>query len=172
MFRRLPVWTEKIRLDRICRARIAQDGAHVVYLCVREVYLFRPRPIPSLPVRDICNKSFVLHVNRQIMAKSIDIDHDRTAQAKNLSSTEAIRPQEETRDVQHFAYTDKRKLGIWGSVFLILNKMIGTGSKSFIFLAASARKIQGIHSDSLLHAIGHFRRHRIRWRVSRSLGCG
>ena len=28
-----------------------------------------------------------------------------------------------------YSYTDSRKLGVTGSVFLILNKMIGTGSK-------------------------------------------
>jgi hypothetical protein len=34
----------------------------------------------------------------------------------------------ETAGVQTYAYDDKRKLGITGAVFLILNKMIGTGS--------------------------------------------
>lgn len=29
----------------------------------------------------------------------------------------------------HYAYADSRKIGITGAVFLILNKMIGTGSK-------------------------------------------
>jgi len=31
---------------------------------------------------------------------------------------------------QKYAFEDSRKLGVTGSVFLILNKMIGTGSKS------------------------------------------
>jgi len=38
-------------------------------------------------------------------------------------------PDEETVGaVQKYAYSDKRKIGITGAVFLILNKMIGTGS--------------------------------------------
>src|SRR5688572_2918426 len=33
-------------------------------------------------------------------------------------------------DAQEFSYTEDRKIGVTGAVFLILNKMIGTGSKS------------------------------------------
>jgi hypothetical protein len=33
-------------------------------------------------------------------------------------------------DAQEFTYTEDRKIGVTGAVFLILNKMIGTGSKS------------------------------------------
>lgn len=33
-------------------------------------------------------------------------------------------------DAQKYAYSDDRKIGITGAVFLILNKMIGTGSMS------------------------------------------
>ena len=36
----------------------------------------------------------------------------------------------ETQAVQHIHYDDSRKIGITGAVFLILNKMIGTGSTS------------------------------------------
>lgn len=36
---------------------------------------------------------------------------------------------ESTIDAQKYSYTEDRKIGITGSVFLILNKMIGTGSK-------------------------------------------
>lgn len=32
-------------------------------------------------------------------------------------------------DAQEFSYTEDRKIGVTGAVFLILNKMIGTGSK-------------------------------------------
>jgi hypothetical protein len=35
-------------------------------------------------------------------------------------------------DAQKYAYSDDRKIGITGAVFLILNKMIGTGSKSWL----------------------------------------
>ena len=34
-----------------------------------------------------------------------------------------------TVDAQNFAFTEDRKIGVTGAVFLILNKMIGTGSK-------------------------------------------
>lgn len=34
-----------------------------------------------------------------------------------------------TIDAQNFAFTEDRKIGVTGAVFLILNKMIGTGSK-------------------------------------------
>lgn len=33
-------------------------------------------------------------------------------------------------DAQEFSYTEDRKIGVTGAVFLILNKMIGTGSES------------------------------------------
>ena len=32
-------------------------------------------------------------------------------------------------DAQTYAYTEDRKIGVTGAVFLILNKMVGTGSK-------------------------------------------
>lgn len=38
-------------------------------------------------------------------------------------------PDGSVTDEQVFQYDDSRKLGIVSSVFLILNKMIGTGSK-------------------------------------------
>jgi hypothetical protein len=37
----------------------------------------------------------------------------------------------DVEDVQTYAYSDSRKLGVTGSVFLILNKMIGTGSRLY-----------------------------------------
>ncbi len=36
--------------------------------------------------------------------------------------------EETVETVQKYAFSEKRKIGITGSVFLILNKMIGTGS--------------------------------------------
>lgn len=36
-----------------------------------------------------------------------------------------------TVDAQTYAYTEDRKIGVTGAVFLILNKMIGTGSECF-----------------------------------------
>ena len=35
-----------------------------------------------------------------------------------------------TIDATTYAYTEDRKIGVTGAVFLILNKMIGTGSTS------------------------------------------
>jgi len=46
-------------------------------------------------------------------------DHDNGNIRDDVSSTEG----------QVFAYSDDRKIGITGAVFLILNKMIGTGSE-------------------------------------------
>lgn len=36
---------------------------------------------------------------------------------------------ESTIEAQKYSYTEDRKIGITGAVFLILNKMIGTGSE-------------------------------------------
>lgn len=47
----------------------------------------------------------------------------------------------ETQAVQHIHYDDSRKIGITGAVFLILNKMIGTGSMSA--LAVPSRPLHG-----------------------------
>ena len=66
-----------------------------------------------------------------------------------------------TVDAQNFAFTEDRKIGVTGAVFLILNKMIGTGSK--------LRYLQNTRTKliiSLLHAIGYFRSYRIRRRLS------
>lgn len=47
---------------------------------------------------------------------SVPIDEDDYASSSNDG-------------IQQFAYSDSRKIGVTGAVFLILNKMIGTGSK-------------------------------------------
>lgn len=53
-------------------------------------------------------------------------DAKATEYGTNITSTESGSIQAE----EIFAYDDSRKLGITSSIFLILNKMIGTGSKS------------------------------------------
>ena len=60
-------------------------------------------------------------------AASDDV-HDKgtTAAAPNYSSGEDVG---EVQEENTYAYDDSRKLGITGAVFLILNKMIGTGSE-------------------------------------------
>ena len=51
------------------------------------------------------------------------VDHDGSTHLPHYDN--AVVEEENT-----YAYDDSRKLGITGSVFLILNKMIGTGSTS------------------------------------------
>ena len=61
------------------------------------------------------------------MSTKRDPDIDKTAHDASPTPPEyenAVVEQENT-----YAFDDSRKLGITGSVFLILNKMIGTGSK-------------------------------------------
>ena len=49
-------------------------------------------------------------------------------------SDEGIHVRSDTEDgVQQYSLSESRKIGITGSVFLILNKMIGTGSTLFSF---------------------------------------
>lgn len=58
---------------------------------------------------------------------------------KDESVVDDRSPQYDTEEVgdgaasigaQKYSYTEDRKIGVTGAVFLILNKMIGTGSKS------------------------------------------
>ncbi len=51
-------------------------------------------------------------------------------------------------DVQEFKYDESQKLGIVGSVFLILNKMIGTGSE-FLVVCRTGENCAG-HRELLL----------------------
>ncbi|CAM1502597.1 Fc.00g073730.m01.CDS01 [Cosmosporella sp. VM-42] len=48
----------------------------------------------------------------------------------NRSDDEPTTDNESTLEAERFSYSDDRKIGVTGSVFLILNKMIGTGSES------------------------------------------
>lgn len=48
---------------------------------------------------------------------------------ESTEKTTDVGPNGSVADEQVFQYDDSRKLGIVSSVFLILNKMIGTGSK-------------------------------------------
>lgn len=67
-------------------------------------------------------------------------------------------------DEQTFQYSDSRKLGVTGSgsVFLILNKTIGTGSECF----HSILKNLALTNSSILNTFWYFRGNRIRWRQS------
>ena len=60
-------------------------------------------------------------------------EHNKEAQAyngiKGGSEEERHTDNDSTIDAQNFSYTEDRKIGITGAVFLILNKMIGTGSE-------------------------------------------
>jgi hypothetical protein len=61
--------------------------------------------------------------------------------------------------VQKYSLSDDRKIGITGAVFLILNKMIGTGSR-WPNLDSACRYTHILLWDSLLHAVRNLRRHR------------
>lgn len=68
--------------------------------------------------------------------------HDKKQQQHSDSDTALPSYEGELRDEQTYAFDDSRKIGITGSAFLILNKMIGTGSAyipefSFIFALIS-----------------------------------
>lgn len=63
------------------------------------------------------------------MATKLDGEVHATSDTKQFDGPpgiEAVVEEEKT-----YAYSDSRKLGVTGSVFLILNKMIGTGSTHF-----------------------------------------
>lgn len=55
---------------------------------------------------------------------------------------------------QVFAYDESRKLGITSSVFLILNKMIGTGSECHPQWIRSESYVTD-HTCSILYAVGN-----------------
>ena len=62
---------------------------------------------------------------------------EKTLSDADTSSAAAGEIQEENK----YAYTDDRKMGITGAVFLILNKMVGTGifsTPSAIFAATGS----------------------------------
>ena len=58
------------------------------------------------------------------------IQRDPEIESRNdaTSDTKALTDDTKSTDEEVFEYEDSRKLGITSSVFLILNKMIGTGS--------------------------------------------
>jgi hypothetical protein len=67
------------------------------------------------------------------MASKVDPEIDKKAAVAEDAGQ--VPPNYEDVVVQEektYAYDDSRKLGITGSVFLILNKMIGTGSMYFL----------------------------------------
>ena len=56
---------------------------------------------------------------------------------------------------ERYEYEESRKLGIMGSAFIILNKMIGTGSECARITWHDAVA----NASSLLHPLGDFRSH-------------
>ena len=54
--------------------------------------------------------------------------HEDANQVEQDGSPPPIYTTESQGENHTYAYSDSRKLGVTGSVFLILNKMIGTGS--------------------------------------------
>ena len=64
------------------------------------------------------------------MATKLDNEAVLRASDRDSKSDDALPGFEATvEEEKTYAYDDSRKLGVTGSVFLILNKMIGTGSK-------------------------------------------
>ncbi|KAF5022866.1 hypothetical protein F66182_5099 [Fusarium sp. NRRL 66182] len=55
-------------------------------------------------------------------------DRTKVRAHDGFNSDERQTDNESTIDAQNFAYTEDRKIGVTGAVFLILNKMIGTGT--------------------------------------------
>lgn len=63
------------------------------------------------------------------MATLVDPETDKKAVvAEDAGPTPPTYEDVVVQEEKTYAYDDSRKLGITGSVFLILNKMIGTGS--------------------------------------------
>lgn len=63
------------------------------------------------------------------MSTSPKKDRARSPESPAGRNGEALPPYDaEVESAQAFQYSESRKLGVTGSVFLILNKMIGTGS--------------------------------------------
>lgn len=58
--------------------------------------------------------------------------HEDADRVEHDGSPPPIYTTESQGENHTYAYSDSRKLGVTGSVFLILNKMIGTGSTFFI----------------------------------------
>lgn len=81
-----------------------------------------PTPLPHVPSS---NLQTPLLGSERNMPDSKE-DTKATEYGTNITSTESGSIQAE----EVFVYDDSRKLGITSSIFLILNKMIGTGSKS------------------------------------------
>lgn len=77
-------------------------------------------------------------------------DHDHVHEKTSQDDVEVGEIKEENK----YAYDDSRKLGITGAVFLILNKMIGTGifsTPSSIFAATGS-----VGVSLMLWVIGEF----------------
>ena len=103
------------------------------------------------------------------------------AKPRTISSTIESRDPEEpsaliqtprSSEEQVFKIQESRKLGVTSSVFLILNKMIGTGSQSNSFraLVAGEQDPRNNLLRSFLHAIGHFCLNRLGGIISDALG--
>lgn len=63
------------------------------------------------------------------MATKLDPDIDKVPrEVEDVAPAPPYHDADVVQDENTYAYDDSRKLGVTGSVFLILNKMIGTGS--------------------------------------------
>jgi hypothetical protein len=96
-------------------------------------------------------------------------DSDRVKQADVNSDTPVDNAS--VQDELTYQFSESRKLGITSSVFVILNKMIGTGTSGYASEAASTRPLVYILADGGLSYVYRNLQHSLR--RLRSLGlCG
>jgi hypothetical protein len=76
--------------------------------------------------------------------KDVVVDDEKTFHGnvsgdKVHDSADGIASSDASIDQQTYAYSEDRKIGITGAAFLILNKMIGTGSTCFFYFILDPR---------------------------------
>lgn len=77
--------------------------------------------------------------------------------SRDLEEPSSLIPTPRSSEEHVFRIEESRKLGVVSSIFLILNKMIGTGSQSIhLALSAQDQKQWDNIYRSFLYAIGHF----------------
>lgn len=87
----------------------------------------------------------LLYLSSRMQSYGTMDDHRNGGSSDTIKEPEAgVSPQntdgESITNVQKYEYDDSRKIGITGATFLILNKMIGTGSESIAMLSCCRPK--------------------------------
>lgn len=73
--------------------------------------------------------------------------------------------------VQKYGLPESRKIGVAGAFFLILNKMIGTGSECFLVVWWLMFRILTFVVSSLLYTVWYFCVDRVGWHLLIDVGC-